>query len=82
MSVLSIKTVTITNKGQISIPLELRKKSGFSAGTKINILAYEDHIELRTMKDFNEKMVTTYASESNLAKDWNSKEEDDAWKDL
>lgn len=82
MSLVEIKSATITEKGQIAIPKEIRAIEGFSEGTKIAILAYEDHVELRSMKQVNEKMFTAYASEKSLAKDWNSKEDEKAWKNL
>ena len=34
------------------------------------------------MKQISEKMFTAIASEKSLAKDWNSKENEEAWKDL
>ena len=82
MPILEVKTATITEKGQIAIPKDIRMIEGFNTGTKVVILAFEDHIELRTMKQINEKMATAIASEKTLAKDWNSKEDDDAWKNL
>lgn len=46
------------------------------------ILAFKDRVELRPMRKINERMLTALASEKTLAKDWSSKEEDEAWKDL
>ncbi|MFT4261190.1 MAG: AbrB/MazE/SpoVT family DNA-binding domain-containing protein [Candidatus Woesearchaeota archaeon] len=77
-----IKTTTITSKGQISIPVKLRKSKGFKEGDKLAIITYEDRIELRPLFQVNEKMQTAYASQELLAKDWESKEEDEAWKNL
>lgn len=34
------------------------------------------------MKQINEKMASAIASENVLAKDWNSKEDDEAWEKL
>ena len=82
MPLMEIKTATITEKGQIAIPRDIREAEGFKKGTKIAILAFEDHVELRSMKQINEKMATAVASEKVLAKDWNSKEDDEAWKNL
>jgi len=77
-----MKSGTITKKGQISIPRRIRDIEGFKEGSRIAILAYDDRIELRSMKQIDAKMYTAFASEKVLAKDWNSKEEDEAWKDL
>ncbi len=82
MKLLETKTATITEKGQISIPRNIREIEGFEEGSKIAILAFEDHLELRSMKQLNEKMFPAFASEKSLAKDWNSKEDEKAWKNL
>ncbi|MCL7411023.1 MAG: AbrB/MazE/SpoVT family DNA-binding domain-containing protein [Methanosarcinaceae archaeon] len=82
MPLLEMKSGTITRKGQISIPKRIRDIEGFKEGDKIAIIAYDDRIELRSMKQVEESMQTAFASERVLAKDWNSKEEDEAWKDL
>ncbi|MCK5477207.1 MAG: AbrB/MazE/SpoVT family DNA-binding domain-containing protein [Candidatus Aenigmarchaeota archaeon] len=88
-TLIEIKTATITKKGQIAIPIDIRKASGFKKGSKITVLSYDDHIELRPMKqiessleNLDEKYNLLLASERVLAKDWNTKEEDEAWKDL
>ena len=77
-----IKTATITDKGQIAIPKDMRKMKGFQEGSKVAILAYDDKIEIRPMHHVSERMETAFASERVLAKDWNTKEDDAAWKDL
>jgi len=76
-----IKSATITEKGQIAIPKHIRDIEGFKEGDRIVILAYEDYVELRPMRSVNEK-IATVASEKILAKDWNSKGDDKAWKNL
>lgn len=82
MSLIEIKSATITEKGQLAIPKDARNIEGFSTGSKIAILTFDDRIELRPLKYVSEKMKTAIASEKSLGKDWNSKEEDEAWKDL
>ncbi len=82
MPLVEVKSAKITSKGQIAIPKEIRELEGFKEGMKIAILAFEDRIELRPLKQLNEKMLTALASEKVLAKDWLSKEEDNAWKNL
>ncbi len=82
MSLLEIKTTTITSKGQISIPRDIREKEGFKEGTKIAILAFENRVELRPLNQMSERMFTAIASEKSLAKDWLSKEDEEAWKNL
>ncbi|MEK6862755.1 MAG: AbrB/MazE/SpoVT family DNA-binding domain-containing protein [Nanoarchaeota archaeon] len=82
MSLIEMKTAKITEKGQIAIPKDIRKLEGFKQGSKVAILAYKNKIEIRPLKDVNENMFSLLVSEKSLAKDWLSKEEDDAWKDL
>ncbi|HIH54772.1 TPA: AbrB/MazE/SpoVT family DNA-binding domain-containing protein [Candidatus Woesearchaeota archaeon] len=82
MNLIEMRTATITEKGQISIPNELRKLVAFKTGSKIAILAFDDHVELRPMNQINKKLFGAIASEKSLAKTWNTKEEDKAWKNL
>ena len=82
MALVEMKTATITEKGQIAIPKQVREIKGFKVGSKVAILAFDDRIELRPMAQISEKMFTALASEKSLAKDWNSKEDEKAWKNL
>jgi len=82
MPLIEIKSAKITDKGQIAIPKHLRKASGFRKGSKVVILTFEDHIELRPMSQVSRKMATALASEKSLVRDWSSKEENEAWKGL
>lgn len=75
-----IKTATITSKGQICIPSDARSE-GFKEGSKISIIVYSNRIELRPMEQLNEEL-SALISEDVLAKEWNTKEEDEAWQDL
>lgn len=79
-----IRTVKITRKGQISIPLAVRMRAGFKEGTKVSVVAYNDRVELRPMKKekISDAMMAMLASEKVLAKNWLSKEDEEAWKDL
>ncbi len=78
-----IRTATITSKGQICIPNIARNLMGFKEGTKISIAVYPDRVELKPMKkEINEALMCMLASEEVLAKNWLSKEDEEAWKDL
>lgn len=79
---LEMKTATITEKGQIAIPKDIREIEGFKTGSKVAILAFKDHVELRPMKQVSERFAAMIASEKSLAKDWLTKEEDRRWKKL
>jgi AbrB family looped-hinge helix DNA binding protein len=82
MTLLEIRSATITEKGQIAIPRGAREIKGFEVGTKIAVLAFEDRIEIRPLKQVSKRMETAIASEKSLAKEWNTKEDEEAWKDL
>jgi bifunctional DNA-binding transcriptional regulator/antitoxin component of YhaV-PrlF toxin-antitoxin module len=82
MGLIDVRSATITDKGQISISTKLREKKGFGKGSKIAILNFDDHIELRRMDEIEEKFGTAFASEKSLGKLWNLKEEDKRWKHL
>ena len=79
-----IRTVKITRKGQVSIPSAVRARSGFEEGAKVNVISYDDRIELRPMKKnkIGDAMMAMLASEKAFAKNWLSKEDEEAWKDL
>jgi len=88
MALKELKTVKITSKGQISIPKDLRKIGGFKDGSKLALLAFDDHIEIRPLNQLKNGDLVRYGiltykmSESSLAKDWLTEEEDRAWKHL
>lgn len=75
--IIEMKTATITDKGQISIPRQIREIEGFNVGDKVAVIAFKDRVELRPL----DKIYPALMSEKSLS-EWNSKEEDKAWKDL
>ncbi len=79
-----IRTVKITRKGQISIPSAVRARAGFEEGAKVTVIAYDNRVELRPMKKerISDAMLAMLASEKAFAKNWFSKEDEEAWKDL
>lgn len=83
-----IRTVKITDKGQICIPNVARNLAGFNKGTKISIIVYSDRVELKPINNLNisknisEDMLPALISEEVLAEAWNNPEEDEIWKDL
>ncbi len=78
---IDMRTATITSKGQIVIPKDVRK-GDFKTGSKIAIIAFQDRIELRPLKHVSDSMRTAFASEKVLGKAWNTEEEEKAWKHL
>ncbi len=82
MTLIEMKSATITSKGQISIPKKVRGLKGFKTGSRIAILAFKNRIELRPLTQVQKRLSTMLATERVLAKDWNSKEDEEAWKNL
>ncbi|MDK2831775.1 MAG: hypothetical protein PWQ51_1256 [Methanolobus sp.] len=78
MSVLDIRTATITSKGQIVIPSAMRKGL-FEVGNKVAVIAKNDRIEIRPLDDIETRMDTAIASQKALSKLWDTPEEDEAW---
>lgn len=78
-----IRTAKITEKGQICIPNAARSLKGFQKGKKISIIVYPNKVELRPLgKNLNDSLMSMFASEEALSKNWLSKEDEEAWKDL
>jgi len=78
-----IRTVKITEKGQVCIPREARDMAGFEECSKVSLIVYSDKAELRPMKKrISDAMMAMLASENVLAKNRLSKEDEEAWKDL
>lgn len=86
---LDIRTITITGKGQVAIPKELRLAEGFKEGQRVAIIAFGDRLEIRPLEQVRKAVnlpgfgaKASLASERTLAKAWTRKREDRAWKDL
>jgi AbrB family looped-hinge helix DNA binding protein len=86
---LEVRTVTLTSKGQIAIPRALRKSKSFREGSKLVLLSFPSHLEVRPVKQLRQAvhltrkgMVAPLMSERSLARRWNTPEEDEAWKGL
>ncbi len=53
---IGMKSVTITEKGQIALPKELRENKNFSNGKKLVVLSFENRIELIPLEKFSESL--------------------------
>ena len=42
-----MEATTVTSKGQVTIPKEVRQRLGIRKGTKVEFSVVEDHIEMR-----------------------------------
>lgn len=82
---MKIKTITISSKGQIALPIEMRRQAGISEGEQVLILQDGDRIMLRKLtflakeKEKFKKLLKSETfqlmllSEKSLAKDWENK---------
>ena len=88
-----IQTVTVSSKGQIVIPEEVRRELAIKDGTRLVLVERSGKIVLEKEKQLiikleklsqeeKEKLGWLLLAESSLTKDWLTKEEDEAWKDL
>ena len=83
-----VKTLLRNLKETKIISKDIRKIEGFKEGSKIVLLAFDDHIEIRPLSytkraNLTKESILNYImSEGSLAKDWLTDKEDEAWKNL
>ena len=70
---------TITQKGQATIPAEIRKKLDLHAGDKIGFEVTDGGVILRKISSFDYEY---HRALSNTLSEWSSKEDDNAYDDL
>ena len=71
------KIVKVTDKGQISIPVEIRNSIGINNGDELFVINQGDSVIIRKIRksDFKDMLKL---SEQSLKKVWDNKE-DDIW---
>lgn len=71
------KIIKVTDKGQISIPIEIRKSIGIDIGDELIVIRDGEKIFLKKIKkdDFKDLLKLTETSLKNF---WNNKE-DEIW---
>jgi AbrB family looped-hinge helix DNA binding protein len=74
-----MKFSTITQKGRVTIPLEIRKKLGLRAGNKIRFEVKGDCVIFRKVCFTQSKY---FLALSTALCEWSSKEDDEAYRDL
>ncbi|MBI5554007.1 MAG: AbrB/MazE/SpoVT family DNA-binding domain-containing protein [Candidatus Diapherotrites archaeon] len=83
-----IEIITVSRKGQVVLPKNVREHMHISQGSKLLLIQKDNQLTLSKIDSLieeeqnQEKNATAFASEKALAKDWLSKEEDEAWKSL
>ena len=83
MNSTEIKTIKVSEKGQIAIPSSMREKLGINQGDELVLFALKDKILLEKSKNVSEKMEDEFEdilkfSQDSLKEVWDNKE-DDIW---
>ncbi len=78
-----MKTVTVSGKGQISIPQEIRKQLEVEKGSKLVIILKDKKLLIRKASDISQSIEDSFEdvvrySERSLEEIWDN-EEDDVW---
>ena len=78
-----VKTVKVSNKGQISIPLEVRKEIGINKGDELMLIQKGKKILIEAAGNMHKKMEDDFSdliklSEKSLSKLWGNKS-DEIW---
>ena len=62
-------TATLTSKGQITIPKEIREKLGLKKGDKLVLLEKDGNVILRkvSLEEIRQKALENYESENTLS---------------
>ena len=78
-----VEIITVSKKGQVVLPKRIREEMKIDKGSRLLLVEKEGKATLSKLDTLmKDKSFTLLASEKSLAKDWLSKEEEDAWKDL
>jgi len=78
-----ITTVTVSEKGQIAIPMEVRRKIGIEKGDSLVLLSVDGKILLEKSQKFEKKIEDDFKdilkfSENSLKSVWDNKQ-DEIW---
>ena len=78
-----VEIITVSRKGQVVLPKKVREDMQINQGSKLLLIEKEGKLTLSKLDSLlKDKSFTLLASEKSLAKDWLSKKEEDAWKNL
>ena len=78
-----VKTVKVSSKGQISIPLEMREETGINKGDELILVQEGKKILIETVGKISKKIEDDFSdliklSEKSLTKLWDNKS-DEIW---
>ena len=79
----TIKTVKVSDKGQISIPLDIRESIGINRGDELIIIQDDNKIFIEKANSVSKKIIDDFKdirkhSEKSLSKIWDN-EQDNIW---
>lgn len=77
---LDMQTAKLTSKGQTTIPVEVRDFLALNPGDFINFTFEHNSVHIKKAEPFD--IEYHRALESTLSAEWNSKEDNDAYKHL
>jgi len=78
-----VEIITVSKKGQVVLPKNVREEMRIGDGSKLLLVEKSGKATLTKIDPLlQENLSTVLASEKSLAKDWLSKQEEEAWKDL
>ena len=80
---MTVKTVKVSDKGQIAIPLDIRQLAGIEKGDELIVMEDEGNVLLQKSDRLSKKMKDDFKdilklSERSLKEVWDN-EEDDIW---
>ncbi|MCK4744918.1 AbrB/MazE/SpoVT family DNA-binding domain-containing protein [Candidatus Parcubacteria bacterium] len=73
------KTITISQKGQITIPKEIRQRFNIMRGTKIFLSEDNDKLILELKNNKQEKEEWQFLAEKNMSKIWDNSQDEKIW---
>ena len=79
-----VRTVTVSGKGQISIPQEIRKHLGVEKGSKLVVVLKDEKLLIYKAPDISQSTEDgfddmVWHSELSLKKIWDNEGEDEVW---
>jgi len=78
-----VEIITVSKKGQVVLHKNVREEMRIGDGSKLLLVEKSGKATLTKIDPLlQENLSTVLASEKSLAKDWLSKQEEEAWKDL
>ena len=78
-----VEIITVSKKGQVVLPKKVREEMKIDQGSKLLLIEKDGKATLSKLDSLlKDNSFTLLASERSLAKDWLSKEEEEAWANL